>query len=118
MASAKQNTSGSHIKRPPSPTPEGRTKQLQALAYDLIEQRLTDGTATSQETTSILKIDIEEQKLKRVKLEHEVKLVEAKTAEINANQELGTLMKEAMEHFTSYRPTTGEDEDPDDPYIF
>lgn len=111
-------TSQSTPIRPPATTHEGRTKRIQALAFDLVEKRLSDGSATSQETTTVLKLDLEEQKLKRLRLEHDVKLLEAKTAEINANQELGSLMKEAIEVFTSYRPTQGEDDEVDDPYIF
>ena len=105
-------------KRPPAKTPDGRTKRLQSLAYDLVEDRLAKGTATSQETTTVLKIDLEEQRLKRLRLEHEVKLLEARTAEIHDKQELGTLMREAIDVFTSYRPTQGEEDEVDDPYIF
>ena len=35
----------------PALTPEARENQLIALATDLVEQRLLDGTASSQETT-------------------------------------------------------------------
>ena len=36
--------------------PEAREMQMAALAMDLVEQRLRDGTASSQETTHFLKL--------------------------------------------------------------
>ena len=42
-------TSGVKAKSRPATTPEARENQLIALAYDLVEQRLLDGTATSQD---------------------------------------------------------------------
>ena len=38
-------------KRRPALTPEARENQLIALAVDLVEKRLIEGTASSQETT-------------------------------------------------------------------
>ena len=38
----------------PALTPEAREKQLVALAVDLVEKRLREGTASSQEVTQIL----------------------------------------------------------------
>ena len=40
----------------PALTPEARENQMIALAVDLVEQRLLDGTASSQETTHFLKL--------------------------------------------------------------
>lgn len=40
----------------PAFSPEARENQLIAMAYDLAEQHLRDGTATSQEITHFLKL--------------------------------------------------------------
>ena len=40
----------------PALSPETRENQLISLAYDLVEERLLNGTATSQETTYFLKL--------------------------------------------------------------
>ena len=44
-------------------TPEARESQLVSMAYDLVEQRLLNGTATSQETTYFLKLGSSNAKL-------------------------------------------------------
>ena len=43
----------------PTLTPEAREKRLMSLALDVAEQRLLDGTASSQLVTTILKISTE-----------------------------------------------------------
>ena len=52
MAKAKSSQSSGNA-RPmrPALTPEARQNQLIALATDLVEKRLIEGTASSQETT-------------------------------------------------------------------
>ena len=40
----------------PALTPEARENQLIALAVDLVEKRLIEGTASSKETTHLLKL--------------------------------------------------------------
>ena len=47
----------------PAMTPEAREQQLIALAVDLVEQRLIDGTASAQETTHFLKLASRKAKL-------------------------------------------------------
>ena len=66
-------TSG--VKRKPRPalTPEARENQLISMAYDLVEQRLLDGTATSQETTHFLKLGSTKARLEMEKLQKEQK---------------------------------------------
>ena len=60
-------TSGTTRKSRPALTPEARENQLIAKAYDLVEQRLDDGTATSQETTHFLKLGSAKAKLESLK---------------------------------------------------
>ena len=67
-------------------TPEARENQLVSLAMDLVEQRLLDGTASSQETTSILKMGTAKARLELEKLQVENELNRAKTAVELANQ--------------------------------
>jgi hypothetical protein len=56
MAKAKASSSGSTKRIRPALNPEARENQLISLAIDLVEQRLLDGTASSQETTHFLKL--------------------------------------------------------------
>ena len=70
----------------PAITPEAKMGQLMALATDLIMSRLLDGTASSQETTSILKFGSEKTKLEIEKLRQENELIKAKTELANSQQ--------------------------------
>ena len=58
MARTKQisTTSGTPKKMRPALTPEARENQMIALAVDLAEQQLRDGTASSQVITHYLKL--------------------------------------------------------------
>lgn len=65
MAKAKSSQpSGNTRQIRPALTPEARQNQLIALATDLVEKRLIEGTASSQETTHFLKLATQEAKLK------------------------------------------------------
>ena len=55
----------------PALNPEARENQLIALAVDLVEQRLLDGTASSQETTHFLKLGSMKNQLEMEKLREE-----------------------------------------------
>ena len=55
MSKAKTpDSSSSPRKIRPAISPEARDNQLIALAYNLVEKRLLEGTASSQETTHFL----------------------------------------------------------------
>lgn len=55
-----------------------------ALSYNLVEKRLREGTATSQETCFFLKLGSTNERREREKLEEEIKLLRAKTAGLEA----------------------------------
>lgn len=79
MARIRKTESGSPIERPkPALTQEGRIQQLTSMAFDLVEERFLNKTATSQETTYFLKLASKETDLKLKKLEVENALIEAK----------------------------------------
>ena len=71
-------------KRRPALTPEARENQLIALAVDLVEKRLIEGTASSQETTHFLKLGSTEARIRKQLLEEQAKLAAAKTEAIEA----------------------------------
>lgn len=96
---------------PPATTDEGRESRLISLAYDLVEQRLMDGTATSSETTAVLRLGTAKARLEKEKLEQEVRLAAAKTEAITTAKKVEELMQEAITAFRSY---SGDDEERDD----
>lgn len=110
---AKVRTSGtqrSTAKSRPALTPEGRENQLIALAMDLVEQRLRDGTASSQETTHFLKLGSTNAKLEKERLVEENKLLRAKTKAIEDQKELKEIYADAIKALQNYRGEGNDDE--------
>lgn len=88
--------------RPPATTPEGRDAMLVAYAYDLVEKRLREGTASSQETTHFLKLGSQREKLELEKLRKENELLKAKTEAIESEQERAEMYRNAIEAMRRY----------------
>lgn len=97
-------------RRPPAKTPEAREKQLISLAIDLVEQRLIDGTASSQETTHFLKLASSENRLKQKLLEKEVELATAKTEQIQSQKRVEELYANALSAMKTYSGRGSEDD--------
>ena len=98
----------------PATTPEARENQLIAYAYDLVEQRLLDGTATSQETTHFLKMGSEKSRLEAEKLRRENELLRAKTEAIESEKKVEELYAEAIKAIKTYSGQEDKDEDEED----
>ena len=96
------NTEKSIKKIRPALTPEARENQLIALATDLVEQRLLDGTASSQETTYFLKQGSMKTKLEMEKLKEENALLKAKTENLQSRKRVEELYMEALNAMRSY----------------
>lgn len=111
MAKAKSSQpSGNTRQIRPALTPEARQNQLIALATDLVEKRLIEGTASSQETTHFLKLATQEAKLKVKILEKQEELISAKTESIKSSQRTEELYRDAIIAMRKYSGG-GTDED-------
>lgn len=95
----------------PAISPESREAQISALAYDLVEQRIRDGTATSQETTYFLKLGSPVAKKQQAKLDKEIELLEAKTEAIKAAKRMDEVYMEAINAMRIYQGIGGEEDD-------
>ena len=82
--------------------PEAREKQLIALATNLVEERLRNGTASAQEVCHFLKLGTMEKQLEMQKLEKENKLLEAKTEALESQKRSEELFTRAIEAMKSY----------------
>ena len=102
-------------RRKPASTPEARENQLIAMAYDLVEQRLANGTATSQETTHLLKMGSMKARLEAEKLQKENELLKAKTEAIKSGQRVEELYLNAIKAMRSY---SGQEENEDESELF
>lgn len=105
--------SGGKPKSRPATTPEARENQLISLAYDLVEQRLLDGTATSQETTSLIRLGTSKARLEAEKLKNETELLKAKASAVESGQRIEELYLHAIAAMKTYTGQTEENDDED-----
>lgn len=117
MARVKSPNPSNSNKKPirPAMTPEAREQQLISLAVDLVEQRLLDGTASSQETTHFLKLASRKAKLEAERAELENELIKAKTQAIHDQADMKILYKDAIAAMRRYSGH-GTDEEEDNEY--
>lgn len=97
-------SNSSEDKRPlrPALTPEAREQQMIMLAMDLVEQRLLNGTASSQETTHFLKLASTKNQLEMEQLKQQTELIKAKQLSLEATQRQEELYKEALAAMKAY----------------
>lgn len=95
---------------PPTITPEAREMQLVNLAYDLLEQRLRDGTATSQEVTTMIRYGTQKAQLELDIMRSQKDLMDAKRDSINASIQNDEMFQEAIKAMGIY---SGQSDDYD-----
>jgi hypothetical protein len=110
MSKAKVANPNPRPKLRPALNPDARENQLISLAIDLVEQRLRDGTASSQETTHFLKLASPKYKLEQQRLELENELTAAKTKALADAKEIKVLYEEALKAMRRYGGHGDEDE--------
>lgn len=107
----KPNVSESTKRRRPALTPEARENQLIALATDLVEKRLIEGTASSQETTHFLKLAGRKSRLEIERQELENELIKARTEALQSSKRIEELYANAINAMRKYN---GQDDSDDD----
>lgn len=90
--------------------PEAREQQLISLSENLAEQKLRDGTASSQLIIHYLKLGTTKAALEKEKLRKENNLLEAKTSAIYSAEETKQMIEDAIKAITKY----GGHGDPDE----
>ena len=75
MAKVTTTTSKQRKKLRPALSPEARENQMIALAVDLAEQQLIDGTASAQVITHFLKLGTTKAELEKEKIRKETELL-------------------------------------------
>ena len=120
MARLKPRESSQKRRLPPASSPEARENQLIALSMDLVEKRLLNGTASSQETTHFLKLGSTKAKLELEKLKKENELLVAKTEALKSEKHSAELLERAIEAFGIYtgKPNNEEDGEEDEFIVF
>lgn len=93
-------------------TPEERENELISLAYDVVEERLRNGTATSQETTHFLKAGSMKTQMEMEKLRRENDLLIAKVANLESQRKVEDLYEAAIAAMRVYSGHGNDEEDP------
>jgi hypothetical protein len=110
MAKVKAANSNPLPKLRPALNPDARESQMIALAMDLVEQRLRDGTASSQETTHFLKLASPKNKLEQERIKLENEHLAAKTKALASYDEIKVLYEDAIEAMRRYSGHGDDDE--------
>ena len=104
------NNSNKTRKIRPALTPEARENQLISLATDLVEKRLIEGTASSQETTHFLKLATTKARLEKEILEKQKELISAKTESMKSAKRIEELYEDAISAMKRYSGQSDTDE--------
>jgi hypothetical protein len=94
----------------PALTPEARENQMIALAMDLAEQQLRDGTASSQLITEFVKRGSTKAKLEKEILAEQRELISEKTKSLKSAEHVEELYKNALNAFRGYSGQDNDDE--------
>lgn len=94
-------------------TPEGRENELVALAYDAAEERIRNGTASSQEIVHFLRLGSSTERYKKEKLKSDMELQKAKIEALEYSKNLEALFNNAIQAMQSYSGRSEEDYDED-----
>lgn len=87
----------------PAKTPEGRDQQMISYAYDLVEQRLLDGTASAQETVHFLRLASEKTRLEVEKLKSETAMLESKKKVLDASEQAAIEYSKVLDALKLYQ---------------
>lgn len=110
----------SNSRRKPALTPEERENSLISLTLDRVEERIRNGTATSQELCHFLKLATTTAQLEKEKLERENELLRAKTQSLESSERIEKLYADAIKWMSVYSGNgsasadIGEDDDEDE----
>lgn len=97
-------------KQAPARSVEGREQQMMALAMDLAEKKLRDGTASNQLICHFLKQATVMTELEKEKIAAEVELRKAQVKSINEQKSMEEAYNKAIEALKSYQGIQNEDD--------
>ena len=95
----------------PARTPEARQNQLVSLAYDLAEERLRNGTASSAEVVQLMKWGSLKEKQELELAKKKIELMQAKVEALQSAKHIEELYSDAILAFRRYNGVFDEDQD-------
>ena len=102
----------------PARTPEARENQLIGMAWDRIEERIANGTATAAELLAVMKLGTRKERLERELTEKKMEYMQAKTGALQSAEEIKALYGQAITAFQRYNGVFDDGEVVDDEDIF
>lgn len=106
---------------PPATTLEGREEQLIAAAMDLVERRISEGTASAQETVHFLKLGSVRNQLEQDKIRQENLVLQTRVKEMESRksgEEMYTRALNAFRGYSGQEPIDPENMDYEDPDLY
>lgn len=102
------------ILEPKAQSPENREAQIIAKAYDLVEQRIANNTASSAEIVFFLKMGSQKERLEKEFMKQKMELDKAKIEALKASEETKQLYQKAIQATLRYAgidTDTGEEDE-------
>lgn len=103
-------------KQAPAKTVEGREQQMVALAMDLAEKKLRDGTASNQLICHFLKYGSVQNQMERENIKADVELKKAKVESIHAQKATEEMFTEAIAALKGYQGNIFNSDDDEEYY--
>lgn len=100
----------SPIRRNPGESLDARENRLILLATNLVERRLSEGTASSQEVCHFLKLGTTRERLEQERLRNENALTQAKKESLDAERDKNSLYEQALKEFRTYIGAGSQDD--------
>lgn len=97
----------------PAKSAEARQNQLISMAYDLAEERLRNGTASSAEIVQLMKWGSQKERQELELTKKKMELMQAKTEALQSAKKIEELYGEAIAAFRRYNGVFDEGEDDD-----
>lgn len=99
---ARHRSENGNRRRRPALTPEAREHELSSAAYDLAEEQIQAGTASSQVITHFLKMGSTRERIEQERMQHEIELMQVKREQLEGQKRVEELYVSALEAMRSY----------------
>ena len=106
---ARTKKSRKQARLPTAETPEARENQMVALAMDLAEEQLRNGTASTQVIVHYLKLGSSRGQLENEMLEKKTELAGAQIDSLRSEQKREEIYSEALKAMSVYNATFRQD---------
>lgn len=83
-------------------SPEQREMELSAAAYDLAEEQILKGTASSQVLTHFLKVGSTRERIEQERMGHEIELMKVKKDAVEGQKRIEEMFVNALDAMRGY----------------